>query len=244
MTCYYDVEDMTYSAIRFSQKSSTPSSTTACDEYCFQQGLSVRAYDNTDCYCGDIAISYDCSCSGHSYSAGDTVTCANSTSSSSDSLVYVTSASWVSAGITFDSIPKLTMGESHSFTVRVTSAVINVYVWKFGDSLTTNYTKSATATFYTMSYTYVKPGTYYITVEACYNSGPCDSATVPVIVQSTSALTSVAITNSNTYKKTTDTVTMTAQLTMGQNMEMLWSKSPDDSITASTGNVFILTSCW
>lgn len=236
-SCYTDTDTGTVSTVVYDYVTVTPAtSQQICTEECFKVWNMYALYNSLYCLCGNSTAStdYDCLCSG-SHTDQDSVTCSPS-SGSSVTKTYLANATFVSAGIILNTIPRLTALSSYMFTIDVTLDIINQFKISFGDS-SLPVSMSLTGSRITRSYTYVVPGKYTLTVEACYvnavSGSVCETASLPVLVDPPDALVSTKLSGPS-YVGTISTATVMANIAMGRDLDISWARSPADGVTATS----------
>ncbi|XP_060076676.1 polycystin-1-like [Ylistrum balloti] len=236
-SCYNDTGAGTVSTVIYSTviSSATATSQQICTEECFQVSTTYALYTDSFCLCGNSSSDYNCGCSiNTNYADQDSETCTDS-GGSTDSKTYLANVSTVSAGIFIHPIARLTAGQSHTFTVNVTLNIINMFMFHFGD--TSNViSEGVTGNTFSISYTYLVPAQYTLTVSGCYTDGTnaaCESVSVPVLVDPLDSQVSVSL-SSSSYEGSINTASISASFTMGQDLDFYWVRSPDNGVTSNT----------
>ncbi|XP_069125629.1 polycystin-1-like [Argopecten irradians] len=235
-SCYNDTASGTVSTVMYSSvvTSSLATSEQLCIEECFKQSAIYASYDTTFCLCSTSTADYTCDCSTATYANMDTVTCTDS-GGGSISKTYLSNINPTSIGVVLSPIPRLTAGNSYTFTVNVSLDIINMFMFAFGDSSRVT-SEGVTGKTYSISYTYPVPAQYTFTVSACYSDSSvtaCESVSVPVLVDPPDSQVSFALTASS-HVGSISTASVSASFIMGKDLDIYWSRSPDDGITSNT----------
>ncbi|XP_033754437.1 LOW QUALITY PROTEIN: polycystin-1-like [Pecten maximus] len=235
-SCYNDTGTGTVSTVMYATvvPSTTATSQQICKEECFKQSSTYAGYDSSFCLCGNSSSDYNCGCSTATHADMESVSCTDSTGSSV-SKTYLANVSTTSIGIILNPIPPLTAGQSYTFTVNVTMDIINMFMFSFGDSSNV-ISEGVTGNTFTISYTYPVPAQYTLDVSGCYTSGSstaCESVSVPILVHPPDTQVSVTL-SASSYEGSISTASVTASFTMGQGLDIYWSKSPNDGVTCNT----------
>ncbi|KAL3876004.1 hypothetical protein ACJMK2_033893 [Sinanodonta woodiana] len=206
-SCYDDEYTGDNQFIIFS-KSSFKIPATECQKYCFEQDLRFSLYESMVCLCGNVGASAGCSCPSSALS------CA---------LTQVNGVQHVTAGITMQPVPTLTVGVAYQFKATTSLASINNYIWSFGDSSLTYPVTASGST--SKSHTYIRPGNYTVLLMACFGTSICDSGAVPVIVQVANSSLVTYLTYGRTAHDVSQKLDATSTFLQGYDFQYTWSRT-------------------
>lgn len=231
-SCYDDTEEGRKIPVLFSS-SSTTSVVQDCTENCFDRNTTYGVITSGVCLCGKELEDYgDCYCSTKTYSSGENIQCSGTAGTIQKT--YASNVFQVHSGLKFDFVGKITAGQQHSFTARVSLRTITSYTWQHGDTSSPR-VQMVSNQFCTNTYTYMLPGTYTLSVGILSTQGGYSSGSITVEVVPPTSLISPSIECPSSVDYENGTTAISAVFFMAHKLEYTLSRLPDDNITSTTG---------